>query len=143
MVEGLRKGRTIATEWWRAEWAKNRVTPASCGNARGHRHGTRPRAAKNRVPRDHLDTASFGQAISRACQTAWPPPAEIGKVREAVDAWHRGHRWTPNQIRHKGQIHPATWLNDERYDDDPREWTRNARAGPEPVSEAYCKCRLR
>ena len=39
----------------------------------------------------------------------------------------------------KGQIHPATWLNDERYDDDPREWAGNARASPEPISEAFRK----
>lgn len=35
----------------------------------------------------------------------------------------------------KGQIHPATWLNEERYDDDPAEWQANTRDGPVPMSE--------
>lgn len=39
----------------------------------------------------------------------------------------------------KGQFcpHPATWLNQARYDDDPREWNqRNSEPTPEPLDIA-------
>lgn len=80
------------------------------------------RNAKKRVknpkrpPAEAYDRGSYGLAIDRACDRAFPPPVPLAKredettaewwtrmdakQREAVKAWQKAHRWHPNQVRH-------------------------------------------
>ncbi|MEM9753802.1 MAG: hypothetical protein AAF916_10510 [Planctomycetota bacterium] len=71
------------------------------------------------------DAASYGRAIARACELAFPLPEELARQRvpapgrkherwesaaewrgrlgrrwPKVERWHRDHRWTPHQLRH-------------------------------------------
>jgi integrase len=62
----------------RAQRSAKRKTPMSCGNRPGSNRKLRPK----RRPKDKYTTTSFGQAISRAAETA------------GVEAW------TPHQLRH-------------------------------------------
>lgn len=43
-------------------------------------------------------TASYRQAIRRACDRAFPPGENLSEVEAA--AWRKQHRWKPNQLRH-------------------------------------------
>ncbi|TWU66485.1 tyrosine-type recombinase/integrase [Crateriforma conspicua] len=84
----------------RATRESNRKTPASCGNARGRKRDPR-RGPGTRLPRSYFTSGTYGQAVKRACAKAWPAPEEIQKQgKEAIVAWDKQHRWTPNQIRH-------------------------------------------
>jgi integrase len=62
----------------RAEQTANRKTPMSCGNRPGSNRKRKPK----RRPKEKYTTTSFGQAISRASETA------------GLKAW------TPHQLRH-------------------------------------------
>jgi integrase len=87
-----------AVEQRRAAAAAARVTPASCGNARGRR-GKRssPQKPKARYSKCYT-TASYGQAIKYACRQAWPAPKGLDKAE--IKAWNAAHSWAPNQLRH-------------------------------------------
>ena len=87
-------------EWWHQQKEAKRVTPASCGNARGRKNDRKPPAKNSRLPRSFFDTASYGRAIATACKKAWPAPEEIRGDKAAVKAWEDQHRWSPNQLRH-------------------------------------------
>src|SRR5207302_2075776 len=59
---------------------------------------------------------SYGMAVDRACDKAFPPPAPLAQrpgesaakwwerltvdQRAEVKAWRKAHRWHPNQLRH-------------------------------------------
>lgn len=86
-------------EWFREQATAKRVTPPSCGNARG-RKSDRKTAGTDRLPRSFFDTSSYGHAIARGCEKAWPAPETISFDKEAVKRWHSEHRWSPNQLRH-------------------------------------------
>jgi integrase len=81
----------------------------------------RPKALRQRAPGNRYDVASYRRAIKRACDTAHPLPEalaprrqEDGKQetqarwwarltaeeRDAVRAWRKRHRWSPNRLRH-------------------------------------------
>lgn len=86
-------------EWYRAEASAKRTTPPSCGNSRGKRSGIKRPAKNPRAPRGHFDASSYGHAVARACEKAWPPPPTMTSDAE-IKAWNKRHRWSPNQLRH-------------------------------------------
>jgi integrase len=45
---------------------------------------------------------TYREYIHEACRKAFPPPAELieSNDKKAIAAWHKIHRWSPNQIRH-------------------------------------------
>lgn len=71
-----------------------RKTPMSCGNTPGSHRKRQPK----RRPRERYDTHSYGRAIRRACDRAFPAPE--GTKAEALKEWRREHRWAPNRLRH-------------------------------------------
>jgi integrase len=75
--------------------SENRITPLSCGNRAGKNRKSKPK----RVPGHSYTTGSYGRAIARACERAFPPPSEL-KSSEQIRSWHREHTWSPNQLRH-------------------------------------------
>lgn len=74
-----------------------RRTRISCGNTVG---SNRIRRKAKRSPRNRYDTQSYGRAIRRACDAAFPIPNEIAGDKAAVKKWRNSHRWAPNQLRH-------------------------------------------
>jgi integrase len=74
------------------------------------------RALPRRYYQEKYDRNSYGLAIDRACDQAFPSPYELARhddendaawwgrltepEREAVKAWRKEHRWHPNQLRH-------------------------------------------
>lgn len=96
-----------------AEAAKRRRTPTGRGNGPGTNRRRKPgRTAGARYTKD-----SYGQAIDRACERAFPPPpphlaraagesvrAWLARLtpeqRDELQAWRRAHRWHPHQLRH-------------------------------------------
>jgi integrase len=73
-----------------------RKTPASCGN----RPGTNRRPRPKRTAGTQYTVRTYGQAIERACDRAFPAPAEVRGDAEKWKAWRAAHRWHPNQLRH-------------------------------------------
>lgn len=77
----------------------DRVTPLSCGNRPGHRHGVGVRkGGKPRAPGNAYTASSYRRAIHYACDKAFGPPAGITGV--ALEKWRSDQRWSPNQLRH-------------------------------------------
>lgn len=74
---------------------ETRITPLSCGN----RPGTNRKRKPLRTAGYCYTTVSYGRAIQRACDKAFPPPESI-KKKDAIKAWQTEHRWSPNQLRH-------------------------------------------
>jgi integrase len=76
----------------------------------------RRRSAPKRHYRSKYDRGSYGLAIDRACEHAFPLPPALARrsgesrsawryrlteqERNAVKAWRKVHRWHPNQLRH-------------------------------------------
>jgi integrase len=99
---------------WLAERSANRRTPRypshMARNAGKRSTPTRRRTAEK------YDRGSYGLAIDRACDKAFPLPAELAQLgdetragwwgrltlvqRSEVAAWRKAHRWHPNQLRH-------------------------------------------
>ncbi|MBW3600273.1 MAG: site-specific integrase [Planctomycetes bacterium] len=71
-----------------------RKTPLSCGN----KPGTNRRKKPKRTIGARYNKDSYGTAIRRATDAAFPPPE--GLDDDAVKAWRLQHRWGPNQLRH-------------------------------------------
>ncbi len=78
----------------RAERHAARITPLSCGD----RPGTNVKASPLRTVGDHYTKDSYGRAVARACELAWPAPN--GLDTEARRKWNAEHRWSPNRLRH-------------------------------------------
>lgn len=71
---------------------------------------------RNRPPGEQYDSRSYGRAIARACDQAFPPPASLTKgeresfrqwrsrltpeQRRELLKWRADHRWHPHQLRH-------------------------------------------
>jgi integrase len=69
-----------------------------------------------RVPSAKYKVTRYGQAIARACDRAFPPPAPLARrkgetetvwwtrltkeQKKEVDGWRQAHHWHPNQLRH-------------------------------------------
>jgi integrase len=81
----------------------------------------RPKAGRKRGPAERYPVTSYRNAIYRACDRAFPLPAELAprlkedgkresrkawwarltaEERETVRNWRREHRWHPNRLRH-------------------------------------------
>jgi hypothetical protein len=96
----------------RAEQHEARTTPISCGNRPGSNRKRRPKKA----PSDRYTTLSYGRAVQRGCDRAFPLPIQVRRARgETMVGWRirlRGiskeivvehfkkYRWSPNQLRH-------------------------------------------
>ncbi len=97
----------------RAARAAARKTPLSCGN----RAGTNRRAAPKKSAGDRYDARAYYRAVQYACDVAFPPPPPLAKRKDetreewrsrlvadklkiALDAWRKEHRWFPYQLRH-------------------------------------------
>ncbi len=78
--------------------AAARVTPLNQGNRRGYHKNTRARKKRAFKIADRYTGGTYGKAIAYACKLAFPAPEEATK--EEVKAWHKAHRWSPNQLRH-------------------------------------------
>jgi integrase len=78
----------------RAEQFAARVTPLN----QGDRPGTNVKESPLRTIGDHYTKDSYGRAVSRACELAWPAPDNFD--REARREWNAAHRWSPNRLRH-------------------------------------------
>jgi integrase len=72
---------------------------------------SRRKAKPSREPRLHYTADTYGRAIARACERAFPFPfpetvTEDNREKwaalhqEEIKAWHKKHRWHPNQLRH-------------------------------------------
>ena len=73
-------------------------------------------AVCKRSPSKLYTAHSYGHAVERACDRAFPPSGELARLpgettdgwwqrltddqRVAVKAWRKVHRWQPNQLRH-------------------------------------------
>jgi len=69
-----------------------------------------------RAPTEHYTSSSYGHAIDRACDRAFPPPDPLAQLQgetakawkarltpgqtEDLKKWQSKHRWHPNQLRH-------------------------------------------
>ncbi len=69
-----------------------------------------------RKPAEKYNTQTYGLAVDRACDRAFPPPGELArrpdesstawwerltdKQQDEVRVWRKAHRWHPNQLRH-------------------------------------------
>jgi integrase len=99
-----------------------RKTPLSCGNV----PGSNVARSAHRAPADRYTSESYRRAVARACEDAFPPPAEllrtkiVGKRGRAIrwerpaewrarlgkEAWSKlvkwrtDHSWHPHQLRH-------------------------------------------
>jgi integrase len=72
--------------------------------------------APRRRPAAKYNTQTYGLAVDRACDRAFPPPGDLAQREEEthaqwwgrltpdqraeVKAWRKAHRWHPNQLRH-------------------------------------------
>jgi integrase len=104
---------------------EHRKTAMTCGNVPGSRRRRRPRNA----PSDRYDPTTYRRAITRACDRAFPPPAELARQRvpakgrkakksqrwetraewrarlgperwQKLVAWQRAHAFHPHRLRH-------------------------------------------
>ena len=92
----------------------NRKTPRYVSHMR--RNETKRVKTPNRGPTAAYDASSYGHAIARSCDKAFPPLGELAPwpkesrakwwarltsdQRAEVKRWRKGHRWHPNQLRH-------------------------------------------
>ena len=97
-----------------AERAANRKTSRYPSHLR--HNAARRKAKPKRAPRERYTRVSYGQAVERACDRAFPPCGELARLpresaarwwarlgeeqREGVKVWRKAHRWHPNQVRH-------------------------------------------
>lgn len=113
----------------RAKMHRRRKTPLSCGN----RPGTNRRNHAVRSLGSRYTVSSYGRAIDRACEAAFPPPERLRQLKvpakkgyrwetrkewerrlgpeqwAELRQWRENHRWSPNQLRHNA----ATYLRKE------------------------------
>ena len=102
-----------AVEELHAARTANRKTPRypshMARNAAKRKPDAKPVAEK-------YDRGSYGLAVDRACDKAFPPTGELARrekesrlawwarlnpeQRSAVKQWQKAHRWHPNQLRH-------------------------------------------
>jgi integrase len=81
------------------------------------RNATKRKGEPERTPAAFYSVSSYGQAIHRACDKAFPPPAPLSRredeteavwwarlteeQKQEVEAWRKAHRWHPNRLRHQ------------------------------------------
>ncbi len=97
-----------------AERGANRKTPRFPSHLA--RNATTRKKKPERTPAAVYSVSSYGQAIDRACDKAFPPPAPLARregeseaewwerlsdeQRKEVELWRKSQRWHPNQLRH-------------------------------------------
>lgn len=98
----------------RVERRAGRKTPLWPSHQR-HQAKRRKKVARRR-PRNRFERQSYGVAIYRACDKAFPAPEPMAQKpdetnkawmarltpeqREELTRWQKAHRWHPNQLRH-------------------------------------------
>jgi integrase len=91
-----------------------RATPRYASHMK--RNAGRQVTDPKRRPSQRYTASSYGHAIERACDRAFPPPVPLAQregetcrawwgrltpaQRSEVTAWRKAHRWHPNQLRH-------------------------------------------
>jgi integrase len=103
-----------AVEEFHAERAAKRKTPRFPSHIDVNRRklAKRPRWTAD----ERYTTQSYGRALARACDRAFPPPQPLARRkgetlskrrnrlgedgRKELAAWQSAHRWAPNQLRH-------------------------------------------
>jgi integrase len=116
-----------AAEWHREQRRAKRQTPLTPSQrARSERARQSPQP-RRRQPGSRYTKDSYGEAIERACDIAFPPPAELARLKVKTPrgkkqtrletrkewrarlgekkwaellAWRKAHRWHPHQLRH-------------------------------------------
>lgn len=83
-----------AVAFMREKRREERVTPDGNGNCLGANVKRKPQ----RKPGDRYFSVSYGKAIARACDAAFPAPK--GMEGDALKQWRRQHRWRPYCLRH-------------------------------------------
>ena len=98
-----------------AERSAARATPRYPSHMKRN-EGKRIGVKRKRPPADRYTRHSYGTAVDRACDRAFPPVGELARLkgesvakwwarltteqRTAVKAWRKVHRWAPNRLRH-------------------------------------------
>lgn len=77
----------------RRELRRTKLTPSQ-----RRRQAASARRKRDRAPSDSYTPGAYRRAIARACEMAFPPPAELPSAEAA--AWRRRHHWHPHQLRH-------------------------------------------
>ena len=80
----------------RSDRHEQRTTPLHYGNRPGKVLVEDPQ----RKPGERYTTNTYAVAIRRACDRAFPIPAEIKADSKAVKEWRKSHQWSPNRLRH-------------------------------------------
>jgi integrase len=97
-----------------AERGANRKTPRFVSHMA--RNVVKRKGTPARVPTGKYTVTSYGRAVGRACEKAFPPPALLAQrkdesesewwsrltaeQKEQVEEWRQAHHWHPNQLRH-------------------------------------------
>jgi integrase len=103
-----------AVEELHAERTRNRKTPR--WNSHMERNIAKRKVNPELKPAEFYNPHAIGHAVDRACNKAFPPPAELaqrgdethaewwnrlnGQEREEVKLWQKKHQWHPNRLRH-------------------------------------------
>lgn len=90
------------------EQRRNRRTPMT-PSQRARQRKARPK----RTPGECYTVESYGRAIAKGCARAFPHPTLSAipakdltdSQRAELRAWHKAHRWHPNQLRHNAATH--------------------------------------
>jgi integrase len=101
------------TEFHAGRGAKRKTPPFPSHMAR---NAGKRKANPERAPTAAYTASSYGHAVVRACDRAFPPPPPLARreeeteaawwgrltaeQKEEVEAWRKAHRWHPNQLRH-------------------------------------------
>jgi integrase len=88
----------------RAAAHAERKTPLSCGTRPGSNRKKKPK----RPAGECYNTGSYGRAINRGCDKAFPHPKLGYKMlakftaaeKKELRKWQSEHHWSPNQLRH-------------------------------------------
>lgn len=66
--------------------------------AQARRDAAAARRRRDRPPAAQYTSNSYGRAITRACELAFPAPKDL--EGDELMAWRAAHRWHPHQLRH-------------------------------------------
>ena len=104
----------LAVDEFHARRTAERKTPLYPSHLK--RNASKRIVNPKRKPAEIYNVTSYDHAIIRACDKAFPVPAQLAKrLRESkaswwarltvvqkseVKSWHKAHRWHPNQLRH-------------------------------------------
>ncbi len=127
IVQGFMEGRAVHEPLFSPREAQSERHAA----ASSHRAAPPASPDTERRVGDRYTTASYRRAIHRACDRAFPPPAELARIRVAgrgrhtsrwetpaewrarlgatgrarLDQWRADHRWSPHRLRHNAATH--------------------------------------